>query len=89
MKTDKFVDGVTKVADVAKTGVDLASNIQKCCDPNNKNKAESVIGIVGNGIMFGLKIGLFTTQICRETEFKKQMNSFVQKMDHYKLFNRS
>lgn len=75
MKTEKLVDGIAKVADVAKTGVDLASSIEKCCDPNNKNKAESIVGIVGNGIMFGLKIGLFTTQICHEKEFKQQMNS--------------
>lgn len=75
MKINKFTDGAIKVTDVAKTGVALASSIEKCCDPNNKNKVESIIGIVGNGIMFGQKIGLFTTHICRENDFKQQMDS--------------
>lgn len=64
-----------EVIDAAKTGIDLASNIEKCCDPNNKDKVESIVGIVGNSIILVFKICLLNNQICRENEFKKQMNS--------------
>ncbi len=79
MKEEK----TTNVIDTVKTGIELASNIEKCCDPDNKDKSESIVGIVGNGLVLGFKIGSIFTEIINAKDFKLQINSSLSMLKGY------
>lgn len=83
MTTKNLTDKISDVLDTAKTGIELASNIEKCCDPDNKDKSESIVGIVGNGLVLGFKIGSIFTEITNEKDFKLQINSSLSMLKGY------
>lgn len=83
MAAKNLTDKISDVLDTAKTGVELASNIEKCCDPDNKDKSESIVGIVGNGLVLGFKIGSIFTEIINEKDFKLQINSSLSMLRGY------
>lgn len=83
MAAKNLTDKISDVLDTAKTGLELASNIEKCCDPNNRDKTKSIVGIVGNGLLLGSKIGSIFTEILNEKDFKLQINSSLSMLKGY------
>lgn len=83
MVDKNLTDKITDVVDTMKTGIELASNIQTCCDPNNNDKAKSIVGIVGNGLVFGYKIGNIFTEIINDKDFKLLINSSLSMLKVY------
>lgn len=83
MVDKKLTDKITDVVDTMKTSIELASNIEKCCDPNNNDKAKNIVGIVGNGLVLRFKIGNLFTEIVNDKDFKLQINSSLSMLKVY------